>query len=144
MSQHKEVIKFGGMEIHFCLDANDTNEQLTMFKCIIHPNTRMPAPHYHEHFDETVYGLKGAATFTIGGKTIEIGPGDSYFIPRGTVHGFANKSSDTIEFLAFVSPGLFGPDYFKDIAQIVNAGGPPDLAKIHEVMRKYGLVPVAQ
>jgi hypothetical protein len=47
-----------------------------------------------------------------------------------------------IEFLAFATPGVFGADYFKEIAAVVNAGGPPDLAKIGEVMRNHGLVPV--
>lgn len=142
MTQNNEIIKFGGIEIHFSLDANDTNKQLTLFKCVIHPNTKMPAPHYHEQFDETIYGLKGIATYTVDGKTIEIGPGDSCFIPRGIVHGFENKTNDTIEFLAYTSPGVFGPEYFKGIAEVINAGGPPDLAKMKEVMRKHGLVPV--
>ena len=142
MTQHKEIIKFGGMEIHFCLDANYTNKQLTMFKCVIHPDIKMPAPHYHEHFDETIYGLKGVATYTIDGKTVEIGPGDYYFIPRGAVHGFENKTGETIEFLAYASPGIFGPDYFKDIAEVINAGGPPDIARMKEIMRHHGLVPV--
>jgi quercetin dioxygenase-like cupin family protein len=142
MSQNKEIIKFGGMEIHFSLDANDTNNQLTLFKCVIHANTRMPAPHYHEHFDEVVYGLKGTVTYTVDGKLIEIGPGDSCFIRRGIVHGFENKTNETIEFLVCATPGVFGLDYFKDIAEVVNAGGPPDLVKLREVMRRHGLVPV--
>jgi quercetin dioxygenase-like cupin family protein len=143
MTQHTEIIKFGGMEIHFCLDATATNGQLTMFKCIINAGTRMPAPHYHESFDETVYGLKGIATYTIDEKTIEIGPGDSCFIPRGAVHGFENKTSEVIEFLAVASPGVFGPDYFKDVAEVINAGGPPDMLKLKNIMTQHGLVPVA-
>ncbi len=35
-----------------------------------------------------------------------------------------------------------GPDYFKDIAEIINAGGPPDMAKLKGVMLNHGLVPV--
>ena len=30
--------------------------------------------------------------------------------------------------------------YFEDIAAVVNAGGPPDMAKVKAVMDKYGLV----
>ena len=138
----KEIIKFGGMEIHFCLEAGDTNKQLTMFKCVIASGAKIAAPHYHENFDETVYGLKGIATYTVDDKTMEIGPGDSLFIPRGAVHAFANKTDETIEFLCYTSPGVFGPDYFHDIASVINAGGPPDMVKLKEVMLSHGLVPV--
>ena len=41
------------------------------------------------------------------------------------------------------NPGVFGPDYFKDIADIINAGGPPDMARLKETMLNHGLVPVA-
>jgi quercetin dioxygenase-like cupin family protein len=140
--KNKDVIKFGGMEVYFCLDANDTGNQITMFKCAVNPGAKIAAAHYHEKFDETVYSLKGTATYTVDGKTIELTPGDSLFIPRGTVHAFANKSDEAIEFLCFINPGLMGPDYFYDIAAILNAGGPPDLAKLKEAMLSHGLVPV--
>jgi|SRR6185437_5007905 len=141
--KHNEVIKFGGMEIHYCLDAQDTKGTSTLFKCVIGAGAKIAAAHYHESFDETVYGLKGVATYTVDGKTIELSAGDSLFIPRGTVHAFANKSDQAIEFLCYITPGLLGPDYFKDIADIINAGGPPDMTKLKQAMLHHGLVPVA-
>ena len=138
----KEIIKFQGMEIRFCLNEKDTDGAITMFECIIDGGVRMTAPHFHKHFDETIYGVEGIVTYTIGGNAVEIGPGDSYFIPRGMVHGFENKANQKIKFLAVISPGLFGPSYFNEIAGIINAGGPPDIAKIHQVMQRHGLVPV--
>ena len=141
--KQQEIIKFGGIEIDFCLDAGDTKGALTMFKCVINAGAKIAAAHYHENFDETVYGLKGVATYTVDGKTIELRAGDSLFIPRGAVHAFANKSDETIEFLCVASPGVFGPDYFKDIAEVINAGGPPDMAKLKQAMLNHGLVPVA-
>lgn len=141
--KNKEIIKFGGMEIHFCLDANDTKGSLTMFKCVISPGAKIAAAHYHENFDETVYGLKGIATYSVDGRTIELNPGDSLFIPRGAVHSFANKTNESIEFLCVANPGVFGPDFFKDMAEIINVGGPPDLEKVKKAMLHHGLVPVA-
>jgi len=43
----------------------------------------------------------------------------------------------------FVTPGLLGPEYFREIAAVLAgaAGGPPDLAAIGEVMRRHGLTP---
>jgi hypothetical protein len=45
--------------------------------------------------------------------------------------------------LAIVSPGILGPDYFREIAAVVQAaaGGPPDPAALAEVMRRHGLTP---
>ena len=43
--------------------------------------------------------------------------------------------------LAIVTPGVLGPDYFREIGAIVDAaaGGPPDLAALGAVMRRHGL-----
>src|ERR1700751_1590159 len=112
--KHKEVIKFGGMEIHYCQEAPDTINSITMFKCVIHAGAKIAAAHYHENFDETVFGLKGVASYTVDGKNIEVHPGDSIFIPRGAVHAFANKTDETVEVLCMANPGVFGPNYFKD------------------------------
>jgi quercetin dioxygenase-like cupin family protein len=138
----KDVIRFNGMEVRFCLDETDTKGAISMFECIIDAGARMPAPHYHKDFDETIYGIEGVVSYAVDGKPVEIGPGDSCFIPRGIVHGFENKTAEKIRFLAIISPGIFGPSYFKEIAEILNAGGPPDMRRIHETMQKHGLVPV--
>jgi hypothetical protein len=37
---------------------------------------------------------------------------------------------------------VFGPDYFHDLADVINAGSPPDLAKLKAVMLSHGLVAV--
>lgn len=138
----KESIIFNGMEVRFCLDENDTNGALTMFECIIDPAARVPVPHYHKDFDETVYGLEGIVSYTIDGKSVDIGPGDCYYISRGMVHGFENKTNGRIRFLCVINPGIFGPSYFKEIAATLNAGGPPNIPKLKEILLKHGLVPV--
>ncbi|MGZ3756860.1 MAG: cupin domain-containing protein [Mucilaginibacter sp.] len=137
-----ELISFNGIDVKFSLDEKDTNGALTLFECIISPSAKVPVPHYHKDFDETIYGLEGVTSYTIDGKAVEIGPGDSCFIPRGTTHGFENKTDQKVRFLAFISPGIFGPAFFRDIAAVANAGGPPDMSKLKEVLIKHGLVPV--
>jgi hypothetical protein len=39
-------------------------------------------------------------------------------------------------------PGLIGPEYFHELANILNVEGPPNLAAIGSVMTRYGVVPV--
>jgi hypothetical protein len=36
-----------------------------------------------------------------------------------------------------------GADYFRDVAAVVNSGGPPDKAALLAVMSRYGLVAAA-
>ncbi len=141
MAQEKEIIRVGQIEIHFLLESKDTHGQLAMFEFTVPAGAKVAMPHYHEHYDEIIYGLEGVVTFTVNGQPNDIGPGQSCFIPRGAVHGFNNLKPATAKALTVVTPALIGPDFFKEMGAIVNAGGPPDLEKINAVMTRYGLVP---
>jgi uncharacterized RmlC-like cupin family protein len=103
----------------------------------------VPVPHSHEAFDETVFGLEGTTTFAVSGESIEVGPGDVLFIPRGTVHGFDNRATATARGLSVITPGVLGPAYFQEVGAIVNAGGPPDIARVMQVMQRYDLRPAS-
>ena len=137
----RESIKAGQVTIEFLLEAADTNGSAAMFEFAVPAGAKVPIPHYHEHFDETIYGLAGIMTFTVEGKAIDIAPGETCFIPRGAVHGFENLKNEYAKALAVVTPALLGPIFFKEVAEIVNAGGPPDLEKLKLVMAKHGLIP---
>ena len=137
----RETIKAGQVTIEFLLEAADTNGSAAMFEFAVPAGAKVPMPHYHEHFDETIYGLAGIMTFTVEGKAIDIAPGETCFIPRGAVHGFENLKNEYAKALAVVTPALLGPIFFKEVAEIVNAGGLPDLEKLKLVMAKHGLIP---
>ena len=64
-------------------------------------------------------------------------------IPRGVVHRFDNDHGVDAKMLAIITPGILGPEYFRDMAAVLEAatGGPPDPAAIGEVMRRHGLSP---
>jgi len=52
---------------------------------------RLLAPaHGHDHYEERIYGIDGALTWTVDGRQIEIGPGQALCIPRGAIHRFDN------------------------------------------------------
>ena len=138
----QETIRIGQIGINFLLEAADTNGSVAMFEFMVPVGAKVPLPHSHKHYDETIYGVEGVITFTVDGRTVHIGPGESCFIPRGAVHGFNNLKRADAKALAVVTPALIGPDFFKETAAIVNAGGPPDLEKLKIVLAKHGLVAV--
>ena len=82
-------------------------------------------------------------TWTIEGIPTDVGPGEALCIRRGAVHQFDNTHDVDAKALAVVTPGILGPDYFREVAAVVEAaaGGPPDLAALAAVMRRHGLNP---
>ena len=136
-----EIIQVGQVGIRFLLEAADTNGSVAMFEFTVPAGAKVPLPHSHKHFDETIYGVHGVITFTVEGKPVDIGSGDSCFVPRGALHGFNNLKQTEARGLAVITPALLGPDFFKEAAAIVNAGGLPDIEKLKAVMAKHGLVP---
>jgi len=136
-----EIIQVGQIGIRFLLESADTNGAVAMFEFTVPVGAKVPVPHSHQHYDETIYGVAGVVTFTVEGKAVDIGPGESCFIPRGAVHGFNNLKQAGVKALAVITPALLGPDFFKEAAAIVNASGPPDVEKLKAVLLKHGLVP---
>jgi quercetin dioxygenase-like cupin family protein len=136
-----ETIRIGAVELRFLQSREETGGSLDIFEMTLQPNARMPVPHYHESWDETVYGLAGTSTWQVDGRDIEVVPGRTVFIKRGIVHGFINRSGEPATCLCVLTPGMLGPTYFREIAALV-ASGVPDPAKLKETMLRYGLVPV--
>jgi quercetin dioxygenase-like cupin family protein len=137
------TINLGGIDVRFLVEAQDSGGAATVFECAVEGGAMVPPPHSHDAFDETVYGLEGILTFTIDGATREIGPGDSVCIRRGQIHQFVNPGRVDAKFLSVATPGVFGPDYFTQIRDVLTAaaGGSPDVAALLDVMRRHGLTP---
>jgi quercetin dioxygenase-like cupin family protein len=136
-----EAIQVGALTVRFHVDADESGGSVSIFECDVPANARMPAPHSHDAFDETVFGLDGVTTFTVGGEPTDLNPGGALFIPRRVIHGFTNGGDDDARFLAVISPGLLGSGYFRDVADVLAGEGPPDVEMLGEVMRRHGLTP---
>ena len=138
---HTDTIEVGPMRVRFLVESDESDHSVTVFECDVPADATMPAPHSHDAFDETVYGLEGVTTWTVGGDELDIGPGEAVCIRRGVVHVFTNGGSVDARFLAIATPGVFGSAYFREIGDVLSAGGPPDVAAIAAVMRRHGLTP---
>jgi quercetin dioxygenase-like cupin family protein len=138
-----ETITVGQLGVRFLVEGPNSNGSVSVFECYVPANARMPAPHSHDAFEETIYGLKGTTSWTVDGESVGIGAGEALCVPRGAVHGFQNGGGTDATFLAIASPGVFGPAYFREVGEVLaaSAGGPPDVAALAEVMRRHGLTP---
>jgi quercetin dioxygenase-like cupin family protein len=138
----KETIQFGSIQLNFLLDGDDTGGEMTVFEFIVQPKAKVPAPHFHVAVDELLYVLEGTVTQTVGETVVELQPGDKCFIPRGVVHGFTNEHDVAFKVFCVLSPATIGPAYFREIAEVINASGPPDMQRVLAIMRRHGLEPV--
>src|SRR4051794_4537957 len=142
-SARTEIIQVGALSVHFLVEAADSNGSASVFECFVPANSKMPVPHSHDAFEETIYGLEGVTCWTVDDRRVDIGAGDAICIPRGSVHGFDNQETEGAKFLAVATPGMIGPEYFREVHDVLasNPAGPPDPAKIAEVMFRHGLTP---
>ena len=139
MSQR--VIKVGQIEIRYLLDGAQTGG-LGVFEMKVPAGAHVPPPHSHTENEECVYVLEGVLRYTVDDETRDLKPSDWMSTPRGSVHQFSNAGTETARALVMLTPDI-GEQFFRDVGGVVNAGGPPDRAKLAEVMARYGLKPAA-
>jgi quercetin dioxygenase-like cupin family protein len=132
-------INAGQLGIRYLVDGSQS-ASMGMFELTIPPASNVPPPHSHSNNEELVYVLEGTLRYTVGSDTRDLARGQSMHTPRGTVHAFSNPFDSVARALIVLSPDI-GAQYFKDVAAVVNAGGPPDKAALVAVMSRYGLVP---
>lgn len=139
-----ETIRLGPLAVRFLLTGADSGGSIAAFELMVPAAERLMAPaHSHDHYEETAYGIEGVLTWTVDGKRIDVGPGQALCIPRGAVHRFDNQGTQDAKALCVITPAAIGPEYFREAAAVLReaAGGPPDKARMMEIMRRHGLTP---
>jgi quercetin dioxygenase-like cupin family protein len=133
----RDVITLGQLQIRYLRDGASEG-QAGAFEMVVPPGSNVPPPHSHAHNEEYLYVLEGTLRYSVDAEVRDLGAGESAFTPRGAVHGFSNPFSAPAKVLIVQSPDI-GAQYFRDIAAVLAAGGPPDRAKLMKVMESYGL-----
>jgi len=142
----EEIIRLGPLAVRFLIAGERGHGSVAVFELTVPGAIGLSAPaHSHDRYEETIYGIEGVLTWTVEGKALEVGPGQALCIPRGAVHRFDNLGGLDAKALCVITPAELGPQYFRDIVEVMKAagGGPPDKAKLGEVMLRHGLTPVA-
>jgi quercetin dioxygenase-like cupin family protein len=139
MNEH--TIHAGQLAIDYIVDGSET-KGLGMFELTVPPGSNVPPPHSHSDNEECVYVLAGTLRYSVGAETRDLTAGQTMSTPRGEVHAFSNPFAQTARALIVLSPDI-GAQYFRDVAAVINVGGPPDKAALLSVMARYGLVAAA-
>jgi uncharacterized cupin superfamily protein len=134
-------IKVGQLGIDYIVDGSGT-DSLGMFELTVPPGSNVPPPHSHSNNEECVYVLAGTLRYSVGAETRDLAAGEAMSTPKGVVHAFSNPFSETARALVVQSPDI-GAQYFRDVAAVASAGGPPDKVALLSVMARYGLVAAA-
>ena len=136
-----ETIKVGELEIKYLIDGA-AKGGMGVFELTIPSGAKVPPPHSHTHNEECIYVLEGTLSYSVDDVSRHLHPGEWMFSPKGSVHQFSNAHEEVARALVVLTPDI-GAQYFRDVGQVVNAGGPPDREKMLKVMSAYGLVPAA-
>lgn len=139
--QSLDPIKVGHLEIRYLVDGTATGG-LGVFELTVPAGSNVPPPHSHTFNEECVYVLEGTLRYSVNAEVRDLRPGEWMRTPKGAVHGFSNPHGTTARALIMLTPDI-GAQYFRDVAAVVNAGGPPDKSRLLAVMARYGLVPAA-
>jgi quercetin dioxygenase-like cupin family protein len=139
----QDEIRVGSVAVRFLVEGKQAAGSVAVFEFDVPAGAKVPAAHSHDGYEETIYGLEGVLTWTIEGAPVDVGRGETLVIPRGAAHRFENAGELDAKALGIVTPGILGPAYFREVAAVLDAaaGGPPDLARVGEVMRRHGLTP---
>ena len=136
-----EVIRLGQLTIEFFASAENNDGHADIFEVRVPEGAKVPLAHHHVEVDELVYVLEGTLTYTLGGVAHTMTAGQQLFAPKGVEHHFANLHGGLARFLSVLTPATIGPKFFREMSELINAGGPPDPKKVGAVMLEHGLVP---
>ncbi len=97
----------GGTGVMVKVSAGDTDGLCTVWEGRVPPGTVGAGPHYHRERDEFFYVLSGELVLRIGDERHPARAGTFAFVPRNTIHGFHNASTESASLLVMHHPAGF-------------------------------------
>lgn len=116
------------------VEGQDTANAWSLFEVEV-PTESGPPLHFHEAYDEALYVLEGELEVYLGDKTVTAGPGQFFFVPRGTPHGFRNRNASPARFLSWATPS--GAEHFFAEMDRTFAATPPDMEKVLAIAARH-------
>jgi len=124
--------------------GTDNDNAFSMCETRSAPQGGVP-PHIDHRNDEAFFVLEGTYSCLLGDQTLECGPGESFFAPRGTPHAFKNVCDVDARMLIVQSPGGVIEKYMEEAwEKIEDPSNPPppvepDFERVMAAAQKYGI-----
>lgn len=121
--------------------ATETGGLCSVWEGRVLPGTVGAAPHCHRGRDEFFYVLEGELVLRIGDEGHTAGAGTFAFVPRETIHGFHNASTEGATLLVMHYPAGF--EHFIEEAQQLAArhGSREEAAAL---AARYDMIPMPE
>lgn len=126
-------------------EGRDTDGRYALADVVIPKAGGEPPPHTHTREDESYYILEGEFTFHVGGRSVEAGPGDYVWLPRGIEHGFELHAERGRALITMTPADAEG--FFKRLSEPAPQATlppppeePPDYAQVAALMEEYGII----
>jgi quercetin dioxygenase-like cupin family protein len=132
-----EAVHLLALGVRFLIDGERTGRAFSLVEHPLPPRALGAPVHTHHNEDEYSYVLQGRFGVQLGDDTLEAGPGDLVFKPRGVPHAFWNAGDEPARLLELISPAGF-EHYFRELAPLL-AAPERDEAAIGEVVARYRL-----
>jgi mannose-6-phosphate isomerase-like protein (cupin superfamily) len=131
-----EAVHLGPITMRILEDGSTTGHRLGIGEITVAPHSDGPPQHRHARHDEGFYVVSGTARFTVGAHSYDAPAGTLAMIPPGAPHTFANPGSEPLVLLNTFTPDLY-VQYFRDLRQLIEAGGSLTPETTQEVMSRY-------
>lgn len=93
---------YTGHLFSFLADAHTTGGSYSLMEVVIRQGLE-PPPHTHSREDEAFFVLEGRIEFLVGDQVLQLGPGETVFMPKNVLHGFRVLTS-TAHALIWLTP----------------------------------------
>jgi quercetin dioxygenase-like cupin family protein len=129
--------ELGGIGVVFKLWGEETNGYVAVVE---HPFSvgALVLPHLHTREDEYSIVTEGAIGFRSGDREAVLEPGGYITKPRGELHAMWNAGTTPARMIEIISPAGF-EKFFRDVADLMDAGRPPSPEEIAALASNYGL-----
>ncbi len=99
-----------------------------------------PPRHWHDQTDHVWYVVAGQVDVVIDERRARLAAGGFAFVPRGTVHTFANLSADPATLLEIDAPRTLD-GYLGELAEAIPPGTAVDPAVVGDIQRRHDTTP---
>ncbi|MFE7779001.1 cupin domain-containing protein [Streptomyces sp. NPDC057445] len=152
---HGRTLRTAAQKVTFKV-TGEHSRVASSFEVVVPPGFDVGA-HVHTRSEELFYVLEGELDVLAfeprvrtredwrhwesrsGRRTVRAGTGTVIVVPPGCPHAFANRTDEPAKVFFQASPPPDHEQYFEELLDILDAGGPPDHAAIAALRARYDI-----